>query len=1143
MVIMRSLTIRMLVATALCLPIAEVDVHTRRSAADVELSRETRAVGQLPTLFVSNLGQADSAAGFMSAGARTPIFFTAYDVRLVLRKDGREGALFLELVGSAGRLEGRSPATSRVSYLGGAASREVAAFHEVAYGNAWPGVDAVFRDNGGTLKYEFLVAPGANVQHIRLRMPGADTLTLDAAGNLHIATPLGPIVDTAPSTYQTIGGRRRSIESRFVLHGEGTVGFAVGEYDPAHPLLIDPSIVYSTLLGGLGEDSGRAIAVDSVGAAYVTGDTRSTDFPTTPGVVDTTPAGETEGFVAKVSPDGRAFEYVTYLGGSGTEYISAIAVDQSGHAYVAGSTTSADFPVTAGAFRSRPGHPTEGDGFVSKLNAHGTALVYSTYLGGNRWTSAAALAVDASGHAHVAGCTEATNLPLTPTAVRHTVVQSEAYLIKFNPPGNGVLYGTYLGGSGFDCAVGLDLDSAGNVYVTGTTTSPDMATTPGAYARQRSGDADGFAIKIAPSAPTPLVYSTYLKGHPRAIAVDPQTQAAYVASYDLTGPLSAPELLKLNSTGSALEYRQRVGPELVHSAIADVTVDAESRVFVGGYADDIHTWGFVSRVDSQGLEASRIEFRRSGGSDDDPTFVLGVATDGTGAVYATGTTGNRNFPLSANAPQRQRRGVTDAFVTKISFADAPLINIAEHRPASSSSHQAGHYAAAMAFDGDFSTRWSSAFSDPQWIAVDLGRRYHIERVALHWETAYGREYELHVSDDGVNWYPLRPAAAEWVPTVRRDGQVDNHVNLSGFGRYVRMFGLARGTQWGYSLWEMQVFGTPTSTPAPPPGTINLARGAAVSVSTIESFALNGQFAVDGKTNTRWSSEFSDPQWISVDLGARVTVSRVVLRWEAAYGRDYRIDVSNGDGKWTTVKTVTNGDGGVDDHTNLSAVGRYVMIYGTRRGTPWGYSLWELEVYGVINDRHSAPPPAPASADIVIRASDAGSSLHGLTLERDATAASGYKVSSSDAGRAWLNSPPAPGDAPHAVFGFTAPEAGSYRMWIRLKAKGDSKWNDSVWVQFTNASRNGTPVYRIGSNDGLLVNLENCSGCGVQGWGWQDNSWWLNQSSLVTLTAGWQQIQIALREDGVEFDQIVLSPSRFLSSAPGALKNDTTIVAR
>lgn len=181
-------------------------------------------------------------------------------------------------------------------------------------------------------------------------------------------------------------------------------------------------------------------------------------------------------------------------------------------------------------------------------------------------------------------------------------------------------------------------------------------------------------------------------------------------------------------------------------------------------------------------------------------------------------------------------------------------------------------------------------------------------------------------------------------------------------------------------------------------------------------------------------------------------------------------------------------------------------------------------------------------EIVLYASDAAA-LSGLTLSADASAARGSKITSTDSARQWLNSPPAPNTAPYAIFAFDAPAAGNYRVWLRLKGQANSKWNESVWVQFSGATRNGAPFYRFGSNDGLLVNLENCSACGISGWGWQDNSWWLNQSSLVTLSEGMQALYVSVREDGVEFDQIVLSRERYLAAPPGPVKNDTTIVEK
>jgi hypothetical protein len=192
--------------------------------------------------------------------------------------------------------------------------------------------------------------------------------------------------------------------------------------------------------------------------------------------------------------------------------------------------------------------------------------------------------------------------------------------------------------------------------------------------------------------------------------------------------------------------------------------------------------------------------------------------------------------------------------------------------------------------------------------------------------------------------------------------------------------------------------------------------------------------------------------------------------------------------------------------------------------------------------YSPTSVAAAAPDIVLYATDV-SHFTGLSLEADTTAAGGWKLSSRDEGRSSPNQPPPAASAATASFIIDVPAAATYRFWIRLRGKGNSKFNESVWVHFSDATRNGNPVYRWGTNNGLLVNLENCSGCGIQEWGWQDNSWWLNQSSRVTLPAGPQHVYVAVREDGVEFDQIVLSPERFLTSAPGPVKNDQTILAK
>ncbi|MCG5441397.1 ThuA domain-containing protein [Micromonospora sp. NIE79] len=261
----------------------------------------------------------------------------------------------------------------------------------------------------------------------------------------------------------------------------------------------------------------------------------------------------------------------------------------------------------------------------------------------------------------------------------------------------------------------------------------------------------------------------------------------------------------------------------------------------------------------------------------------------------------------------------------------PGANLARGKPARASSFE-GAFGAANAFDGVAGTRWGSAFGDPQWIDVDLGATYAINRVKLTWEAAYGSGYQIQTSPDGVNFTTIRTVTGG-------DGGVDDLTGLSGSGRYIRLLGTTRGTAWGYSLFEFEVYG---GTGSPTGGNLLLNKPA--STSSNEGADVSGAQAVDGSLTTRWSSTFSDPQWIRVDLGSATAIGRVKLSWEAAYSSAYQIQTSNDGSTWTTVKTVTGADGGVDEHTALGANGRYLRIYGTARGTGYGHSLWELEAY-------------------------------------------------------------------------------------------------------------------------------------------------------------------------------------------------------
>jgi hypothetical protein len=273
-------------------------------------------------------------------------------------------------------------------------------------------------------------------------------------------------------------------------------------------------------------------------------------------------------------------------------------------------------------------------------------------------------------------------------------------------------------------------------------------------------------------------------------------------------------------------------------------------------------------------------------------------------------------------------------VTAVPASAAPVL-LSQGRPATASSTE-GAYTASAAVDGNTGTRWSSAFSDPQWIQVDLGSSQAISQVVLNWEAAYGRSFTIQTSANGSTWTTIHT-------TTAGTGGVQT-LAVTGTGRYVRMNGTARGTAYGYSLWEFQVFGeSGTTNPDPTCGSTNVAQGRPATASSTEAGTYPAANAVDGNLTTRWASAFSDPQWLRVDLGAPTAICRVTLNWEGAYGSAYQLQTSNDGTTWTTVHTTTNGTGGAETR-NVTGNGRYLRMNGTARGTAWGYSLWELQVF-------------------------------------------------------------------------------------------------------------------------------------------------------------------------------------------------------
>jgi hypothetical protein len=678
--------------------------------------------GQLGLRFEANQGQADPQVDFLSRGQGYSLFLTGKEAVLNLTRPAVQPApggsqmtagtvLRTQFVGANPNptVTGLQPLAGTSNYFSGSDPSQwhtnIANYGAVQYQNLYPGIDLVYYgSNQRQLEYDFVVAPGADPSLIKLQIQGADKVGLDPQGDLVLHTGTGDVVEHAPIVYQLAGAARQPVSGRFVLGPNGTVGFAVGAYDPARPLYIDPVLSYSTYLGGSATEQGFGIAVDSSGDAYVTGTTASSNFPTTTGAYQTSNKGTNGGnaFVSKLNSTGTSLVYSTYLGGGSWDKGYAIAVDSSGDAYITGWTNSPTFPTTASAFETGLPSGAMSAAFVTKLSSAGNSLVYSTYLGGNRPYGVNSLgygiAVDGSGDAFVAGTTNATNFPTTTGVIQPswgggagTPDGYDAFVTKLNSTGSNALYSTYLGGSGEDQANAIALDSSGNAYVTGYTTSTNFPTTTGAYKTTSGGGQDAFVAKLN-SGGTALSYSSYLGGSGtdsgNGIAVNssgnayvtgstastnfPTTTGAYKTT---SGGGTDAFVTEMNTSGSAPVYSTYLGGSSDDTGYG-IAVDSNGNAYIAGSTGSTNfptlnafqtTGGaapnaFVTKLNAGGAALGYSSYLGGAGTDS----AAAVALDASANVYLTGFTGS-GFPTTTGAFQTAYgTGSSDAFVTKIS---------------------------------------------------------------------------------------------------------------------------------------------------------------------------------------------------------------------------------------------------------------------------------------------------------------------------------------------------------------------------------------------------------------------------------------------------------------------------------------------
>jgi Beta-propeller repeat len=570
-------------------------------------------------------------------------------------------------------------------------SRNIPTFAKVKYEGIYKGIDLIYYGNQRQLEYDFVVSPGADPDRIRFDVRGTSRIRLDEDGDLMFKMGEGEIRWQRPVVYQERNGAKQQIAARYVIKDTNHVGFELARYDTSRPLYIDPliystylggsaddfgsaiavdssgnayvtgyassidfptmdplqsayggggdafvteinsggsALVYSTYLGGSGEDQGCGIAVDNSGDVYVTGFTSSTNFPTM-NPLQSANGGDYDAFVTEINAGGAALVYSTYLGGSSYDFGSAIAVDGSGDAYVTGYTYSTNFP-TMNPLQPQNGGGTV-DAFVTKINAGGSALVYSTYLGGSAEDQGSGIAVDSSGSAYVTGNTDSTNFPTMNPFQKANGGDTDAFVAKLQPSGSALIYSTYLGGKGVDQGFGIAVDGSGNAYVTGSTASTDFPTM-NPLQPQNANNVDAFVTEIN-AAGSALIYSTYLGGKRAdfgyAIAVD-SSGDAYVTG--LTSSVTFPTMNPLQPA-------------------------------YGGGSED----AFATEISAGG--SAFIYSTYLGGSGDDVGY--GIALGPSGATYVTGFTSSADFP-TMNPLQAANGGGSNAFVAKIGTLNLQL---------------------------------------------------------------------------------------------------------------------------------------------------------------------------------------------------------------------------------------------------------------------------------------------------------------------------------------------------------------------------------------------------------------------------------------------------------------------------------------
>jgi len=721
------------------------EAHSPREGTRV--AQGSLLLWQLPLTFEPNQGQTDRQVKFLARGAGYGLFLTPSQAVLTLGGRLKGDVVRMLLVGAnrVAAVTGADPLPGKSNYFIGNNPakwhRDIPQFGRVRYQSVYPGVDLVYYGKQGQLEYDFEVAPGAAPEKIAFQVQGPQKPQLDDRGDLIFPTGHGEVRLNAPRMYQSYGAEQQPVAGRFVVHHDGRVGFEIAAYDRSRALVIDPVLTYSTYFGGSGDEACPAIsrvvvgpisfppsgcpavAIDASSNIYLAGSTTSADLPLTPQPATTPPpaafqaalATAPDVFVTKLNSAGTAIVFSTYLGGDGADTSAGVGVDSAFNVVVAGTTTSTNFPVSGSAFQAAPAS-AGAHAFVSKLDATGHTLAYSTYLSGNGLEAARGLAVDFKDKIYVIGTTTSTNqpdathsFPATLGAFQVASLGTSQFFVSKLDPGligfPSLVYSTYFGGgsplNGATVGGGIAVDANANVYITGGTnfqhtgstatdfpilnayqgcldTPPPASTTTTPNCTTSVTAVDAFVAKFNPAAASgsQLLYSTYLGGTGDdvgyGIAVD-SGLSAYV-----TGSTSSTDFIP--PTGTTPFQKCLDDPTNPATCATGVTA---SDAFVAKLGNPCT--GSSCTTTTVPLNY----FSYLGGSGTD--VGLGIAVDTLQGAHIAGWTSSANFHTINNPIQAALSGTVDGFVARIDTTAASPTSL-------------GHYATYLGGSGnDFAT--------------------------------------------------------------------------------------------------------------------------------------------------------------------------------------------------------------------------------------------------------------------------------------------------------------------------------------------------------------------------------------------------------------------------------------------------------